>query len=126
MYEHDEAHRHRYAVVEITLEDAEEATFILSWQFLNLVRVNLGEVIVTKDEITTKPFFQKYAHTVKRNKDDDNKCCFGFWLAQDGSYFFVEAKEPRAFGAHIREFITEKEHDDRQDEIAVFWRGVYL
>lgn len=126
MFDHDETYHNHYAVVSLTVDPSRESsTYVLSWRFLNLVRVNLGEITVTTTETTVKPFFQKYSHTVSR-ADVSQPALFGFWLARDGSLFFVEGKDGLAVDAQITEFITEKEHDERQDEIAVFWRGTQL
>ena len=124
MFDHDETHCHHYAVISLDIsEDVDQATFVLSWRFLNLIRVNLGEVLVTKEEVTVKPFFQKYPHTVKL-KGKNAPVLFGFWLARDGSLFFLENKDKGQVNAKVVEFISEKQHDDRSEEIAVFWRGV--
>ena len=126
MVEHDTTHSHNYAHIEIALpEDTAHATLVLSFQFLKVVRVTIGHIVVTEYSVTAKPFFQKYPHTVERDKDNPEVIHFAMWFASDPTVFFVESLNGCPFEAQVSEMLTEREYSKKETDIAVFWKGVW-
>ncbi len=123
---HDETHAHRYAHIEVVLpEGVENATLSLSFQFLKVVRVTIGHIVVNQDSVTATPFFQKYPHTVERDKNNPEVIHFAMWFASDPTVFFVESLNDCVFEARLSEMLTEQEYAQKEREIAVFWKGVW-
>ena len=126
VFEHDGTHRHHYAHIEISTPQVyEQATYVLSFMFLSLVRVNIGHIVVTKDEITAKPFFQKFPYTILRDQNDLAHVHFAMWFANDPTTFFVESLDGLPFSAQLTEYMSEQEFDERKNRIVVFWKGVW-
>ena len=126
MIEHDGRVKNKYARVTVkTQEYRDNARFILSFQYFKLVRVDIGEIVITPTSVTARPFFQKYPHEVARNPQDDGAIDFAFWFGEEGCLFFVESTDGEAFGACLRDLLDERQAMAREYPPAMFWRGVW-
>lgn len=124
MLEHDGTHTKRYAhVVVKTTEYQECARYILSFQFYQIARVNIGEIIVDQEQVTAHPFFQKYSHTIARKSGKEIH--FAMWFDLAPCLFFVEATDGKWFEARVKNILDEKAMSQKENEIAVFWKGVW-
>ncbi len=102
----------------------EETSFLLSFLFLDLVRVNIGKIVVDRRVVTALPFFQRYPHRVERDPEDA-AIRFAMWVNGYGSIFFVESEDGLVFQAKIVEGLNEAEMARQADRIVVFWKGVW-
>lgn len=128
MIDHDGSEEKRKRYAHMVIREAayrETARYLLSFQFFRIVRVNIGEILVTRDAVTAKPFFQKGEHRVQRSKTGEQRIDIATWFDEEGCLFFIEGTDGVQLSAEITEMLTETEMDDARDRIVVFWKGVW-
>lgn len=128
MIGHDgsEEKRKRYAHMVIREKEYREtARYLLSFQFFRIVRVNIGEILVTKDSVTANPFFQKGEHRVQRTATGAHQIDIATWFDEEGCLFFLEGTDGVDLSVEITEMLTETEMNEARERVVVFWKGVW-
>ncbi len=115
-----------YADIYITTQERfEETIFILSFQLLEVVRVNIGEIIVKRNQVIAKPYFKKNFHIVNRSPQKTATVRIATWFYDEGCLFFIKNKDKISFTAEVRGYLNEEDIENNC-HIATFWKDEYM
>ncbi len=102
----------------------EEATFTFSFTIFRLLRITYGEVILKKDSIEIKQFYQPPNYTIKRPKEHPVCIKAATWFDEADHTFIVSSQTK--FRLENKGAIPEEELERKRKEMAVFWKHFFF
>jgi transcriptional regulator with XRE-family HTH domain len=105
-------------------EPVEEVTFTFSFTIFNLLRITYGEVILKKDCVEIKQYYQPPNYAVSKPKGNELIIKAATWFDEANHTFIVSS--PVKFRLENKGRVSEMQLKHADNDIAVFWKHFFF